>query len=85
MVCLLIFLLQLSIPVAILVFDRSREEKGENQQRKDILFIDASGFFNTGKKGQNFLEDEHINKIRYIGRYENEEEVNIAELQKEIQ
>ncbi|WP_410955777.1 N-6 DNA methylase [Rickettsia koreansis] len=67
-----------SIPVAILVFDCSREEKGENEQRTDILFIDASGFFYAGK-GQNFLEDEHINKI--IDTYENEEEVNIAELQ----
>lgn len=105
-----------SIPVAILVFDRSREAKGKNNQRKDVLFIDASGSFKAGR-GQNFLEEEHINKIvdtyknreavekyshlanieeirgnkynlnipRYVDTYEEEEEIDVAELQKEIQ
>lgn len=105
-----------SIPVAILIFDRSREIRGKNEQRKDVIFIDASGFFKVGK-GQNFLEDEHINKIvdtyknrktvekysylanieeirenkynlnipRYVDTYEEEEEIDVAELQKEIQ
>jgi type I restriction enzyme M protein len=50
------------IPVAILVFDRSREQNGKNQNRKDIVFIDASKEFRTGK-AQNFLEDAHIEKI----------------------
>jgi type I restriction enzyme M protein len=51
-----------SIPVAILVFDRSREAGGENENRQDILFIDASKEFRAGK-AQNHLEDEHIQKI----------------------
>ena len=50
------------IPVAILLFDRSREEGGKNAGRKDILFIDASREFTPGKK-QNFLEEKHIAKI----------------------
>ena len=50
------------IPVAILVFDRSREKGGANENRKDILFIDASREFIAGKN-QNTLSDEHITKI----------------------
>ena len=50
------------IPVAILVFDRSREEGGKNEKRKDILFIDASREF-TSAKTQSVLEPEHIDKI----------------------
>lgn len=50
------------IPVAILVFDRSREEGGQNEKRKDILFIDASREF-TSAKTQSVLESEHIDKI----------------------
>lgn len=50
------------IPVAILVFDRSREQGGENEKRKDVMFIDASKEFRAGK-AQNHLEDEHIQKI----------------------
>ncbi|WP_341793413.1 MULTISPECIES: type I restriction-modification system subunit M [unclassified Rickettsia] len=103
------------IPVAILVFDRSRESGGENEKRQDVLFIDASKFFRAGK-GQNYLEEEHITKIvdtcrvrksvdkyaylaeieeirknkfnlnipRYVDTFEEEEEIDIAELQKEI-
>jgi type I restriction enzyme M protein len=33
------------IPVAILIFDHSREEGGVNGTRKDVLFIDASKEF----------------------------------------
>ena len=51
-----------SIPVAILVFDRSREKDGKNQNRKDVLFIDASRDYQPGKN-QNSLLDEHIHKI----------------------
>lgn len=51
-----------SIPVAILVFDRSREQGGINQSRRDVLFIDASSEYNPGKN-QNVLSDEHIHKI----------------------
>ena len=50
------------IPVAILVFDRSREQGGENEARKDILFIDASKEF-TPSKTQNLMTDEHIQKV----------------------
>jgi type I restriction enzyme M protein len=50
------------IPVAILVFDRSREQGGANEARKDILFIDASKEFTTGKT-QNLMTDEHIQKV----------------------
>ena len=60
-----------AIPVAILVFDRSREIGGTNAERKDVLFIDASREFRAGK-AQNFLEDENIAKIvdTYRGRKE---------------
>ena len=50
------------IPVAILVFDRSREQGGANEERKDILFIDASQEFTPGKT-QNLMTDEHIQKV----------------------
>jgi type I restriction enzyme M protein len=50
------------IPVAILVFDRSREQGGVNEKRKDVLFIDASKEFTPGKT-QNLLEEGHITKI----------------------
>lgn len=50
------------IPVAILVFDRSREQGGANENRKDVLFIDASKEFSPGKT-QNILEEAHIAKI----------------------
>ncbi|MEL6361755.1 MAG: type I restriction-modification system subunit M [Pseudomonadota bacterium] len=57
------------IPVAILVFDRSREEGGPNEARKDVLFIDASKEFAPGKT-QNLLEDKHIEKVldAYVAR-----------------
>jgi len=51
-----------SIPVAILVFDRSREKGGVNQNRKDVLFIDASRDYLPGKN-RNSLSDEHIRKV----------------------
>jgi type I restriction enzyme M protein len=50
------------IPVAILVFDRSREEGGANESRKDVLFIDASKEF-TSSKTQNFMNEAHIAKV----------------------
>lgn len=51
-----------SIPVAILIFDRSREQGGVNENRKDVLFIDASKEFLPGKN-QNTLSDEQIQII----------------------
>jgi type I restriction enzyme M protein len=58
-----------SIPVAILVVDRSREKGGANESKKDILFIEASKEFQPGK-AQNSLSDENINKIydTYVNR-----------------
>jgi len=104
-----------SIPVAVLVFDRSRETGGENEKRKDVLFIDASREFQSGKS-RNILLPEHIEKIlstykkrkdmdkyahcapfdeikendfnlnipRYVDTFEEEEEIDIAAVQKEI-
>ncbi len=50
------------IPVAVLVIDRSREKGGANENKKDILFIEASKEFKPGK-AQNILTEEHIDKI----------------------
>ena len=51
-----------SIPVAILIFDRSREKGGANQNRRDVIFVDASRDYLPGKN-QNALSDDHIRKI----------------------
>jgi len=53
-----------SIPVAILLFDRGRDQGGANQDRKDVFFIDASGkdHYVPGKN-RNTLSDEHIQRI----------------------
>ncbi|MCX6753243.1 MAG: type I restriction-modification system subunit M [Candidatus Nomurabacteria bacterium] len=50
------------IPVAILVIDRSREKRGENESKKDVFFIEASKEFKANK-AQNILTDENIEKI----------------------
>jgi len=50
------------IPVAILILDRSRETGGANENKKDILFIEASKEFKSGKK-QNILTNENADKI----------------------
>lgn len=105
-----------SIPVAILVFDRSREKGGANEDRNDVLFIDASKEFEPGKN-QNTLSEEHLEKIfdtfvkrenvdkyaylssvkeieendfnlnipRYVDTFEEEEEIDIDAVQKEIE
>lgn len=104
-----------SIPVAILVFDRSREKGGANELQRDVVFIDASREYTSGKN-QNTLEAEHLNKIvatrkarkgvdkyahlasfdeikendfnlnipRYVDTFEEEEEIDIDTVQKEI-
>ena len=61
-----------SIPVAILIFDRSREKSGANKTRKDVLFIDASQDYQPGKN-QNALMDEHMKKI--LNTYEKRKSV----------
>ena len=50
------------IPVAILIIDRSREKGGANEKKKDVLFIEASKEFKSGK-AQNTLAEENIEKI----------------------
>ena len=104
------------IPVAILVFDRTREKGGINQSRKEVLFIDASKEFKAGKR-QNILEDSNIERIlntvknrqaedkfshlatfeeikendfnlnipRYVDTFEEEEEIDLAQVQKELE
>lgn len=62
-----------SIPVAILIFDRSREKGGPNESRKDVLFIDASREYQPGKN-QNTLLDEHLDKI--VRAYQKRESVD---------
>src|SRR5690606_28659587 len=50
------------IPAAILIFDRSREAGGENSEREDIMFIDASRDYQPGKN-QNYLRESDIETI----------------------
>lgn len=50
------------IPVAILIIDRSREKGGKNENKKDVLFIEASKEFKPGK-AQNTLAQENIDKV----------------------
>lgn len=50
------------IPVAILILDRSREVGGVNEDKKDVLFIEASKEYVPGK-AQNSLSDENASKI----------------------
>jgi type I restriction enzyme M protein len=56
-----------SIPTCVLVLKKCRE------QPEDVLFIDASAYFEKAKN-QNFLRDEDVNKIisTYRGRLEEE-------------
>ena len=60
------------IPVAMLIFDKSREKGGVNENRKDVLFIDASKEYVPGKN-QNSLSEDHINKI--VDTYKNRREL----------
>lgn len=68
-----------NIPVAILVFDRSREKGGANEVRKNILFIDASRDFVSGKN-QNTLSNEHLDQIvkTYSARTEVDKYAHVA-------
>ena len=50
------------IPVCILVFDRAREAGGLRDGERDVLFIDASREFASGKR-QNQLRDQDVAKI----------------------
>lgn len=70
------------IPVAILIFDKSRETGGKNEARKDVLFIDASKEFVSGKN-QNTLSTEQSDKIfnTYKDRLEIEKYSHLATMQ----
>lgn len=104
-----------AIPVALLVFDLRREAGGTLADRQDILFVDASKEFESGRN-QNTLTDVHIDKIfaaveareevekfahlasfdevaengfnlnipRYVDTFEEEEEIDLAAVQAEI-
>jgi type I restriction enzyme M protein len=104
-----------SIPVAILVFDRSREKGGLNESHRDIIFIDASRDYQSAKT-RNLLLEEHLARIvdtyrarrdvdkyahvaafeeikgndfnlnipRYVDTFEEEEEIDIAAVQRDI-
>lgn len=113
-----------SIPVAILVFDRSREKGGPNEARKDVLFIDASQEFVNGKNQNSITEvtvdeivrihrerrvvekaskpdlkiysflaspdklaenDFNLNIPRYVDTFEEEDEIDVAAVQQEIE
>ena len=110
------------IPVCLVIFDRARERAktkegvdGARAQVEDVIFVDASREFESGKK-QNAITDDHIKKIvatvtarknvdryasvvspdqiaengynlnipRYVDTFEPEEEIDIAEVQREI-
>lgn len=60
------------IPVAIMVFDRSREKGGVNEKRTDVMFIDASREF-VANKAQNNLSDDIIDKI--VKTYQNRKDI----------
>lgn len=68
-----------SIPVAILVFDRAREAGGAEENRKDVLFIDASREFIAGKN-QNILCEGNLHKIveTYKARKDVEKYAHVA-------
>ena len=69
-----------NIPVAILVFHRSREKGGAREDCKNVLFVDASREFVSGKN-QNTLSDAHIGKVMeaYAARVEAEKYAHVAE------
>jgi type I restriction enzyme M protein len=105
-----------SIPVAILVFDRAREKGGVRETCRDVLFIDASRDYQSGKN-QNALLDAHIARIvaayrarqpvdkyavvaglpkiadndfnlnipRYVDTFKEEEEIDVAAVEQEIE
>jgi type I restriction enzyme M protein len=105
-----------SIPVALLVFDRSREKGGARALCSDVLFIDASREYQQSKN-QNVMLDSHMDRIlaayearqtvdkyahvasvkeiaendynlnipRYVDTFEEEKEIDVAAVEKEIE
>ena len=98
------------------MFDRAREKGGAREACQDVLFIDASRDYQSGKN-QNALLDEHMAKVlatfrarkaadkyahvaslqeiadndfnlnipRYVDTFEEEEEIDVAAVEKEIE
>lgn len=68
-----------SIPVAILIFDRSREVGGENENRKGVVFIEASNDYEV-MSNHNKLNEEHRDRIvtAYTDRKNIEKYAHIA-------
>jgi len=68
--------------VAILVFDRSREKGGAKEACEDVLFVDASRDFVSGKN-QNTLSEENLAKIMetYTTRSEVEKYAHVADFE----
>ncbi len=68
-----------NIPVAILVFDRAREKGGAREECTDVIFIDASREYVSGKN-RNTLSDAHLEKIMraYGERKEVEKYAHVA-------
>ena len=71
-----------NVRLAILIFDRSREKGGENENRKDVLFIDASKEF-TPNRAQNVMDEKHVNRVFevYKNRTETEKYSHLAKLE----
>lgn len=71
-----------SIPVCLLIFDRSREEGGARAAVRDVMFIDASREFTAGKR-QNTLEESHVTRILevYQARKAAERYAHVASLE----
>ncbi|MGB4407736.1 MAG: type I restriction-modification system subunit M [Sphaerochaeta sp.] len=69
-----------NIPVAILLFDRSREKGGVREGCKNILFVDASREF-VSSKNMNTLSEAHIERIMKtcIARTEEDKYAHVAE------
>lgn len=67
------------IPVAVLVFDRSREKGGANEKQRDVVFIDASREFGSGKN-QNTLTEQQLGNIvsTYLHRKDVDKYAHIA-------
>jgi len=105
-----------SIPVAILVFDRAREKGGPREACHNVLFIDASRDYQSGKNQNTLLEahmtrvlgafqsrqpvdkyacvatldeiaenDFNLNIPRYVDTLEEEEEIDVAAVEREIE
>ena len=98
------------------MFDRAREKGGAREDCQDVLFIDGSRDYQSGKN-QNALLDEHMSKVlttfrarqpvdkyahvaslqeiadndfnlnipRYVDTFEEEEEIDVAAVEQEIE